>query len=57
MPTSGELSESEEKHLRKRVQQLIYGSLNGVRIRQSLLQPSQTGTQVPWKVQQLEAGV
>ena len=57
MPTSGELSESEEKHLRKRVQQLIYGSLNGVRIRQSLLQPSQTGTQVPWKVQQLEAGI
>ena len=54
---SGELSESEEKQLRLRVKQLICGSLNGVRIRQSLLQPSQTGTQVPWKVQQLGARV
>ena len=30
---------SEEKHFRLRVKQLIYGSLKGVRIRQSLLQP------------------
>ena len=29
-------SESEEKHLRLRVKQLICGSLNGMRIRQSL---------------------
>ena len=49
IPTSGQLSESEEKHLRLRVKQLICGSLNGMRIRQSLLQPyiPQTGTQVP----------
>ena len=40
---SGQLSESEEKHLRLRVKQLICGSLNGMRIRQSLLQPY-----VPW---------
>ena len=55
--TSGPLSESEEKHLRRRVKQLICGSLNGMRIRQSLSQPyiPQTGTQVPWKVQQLRA--
>ena len=39
IPTSGHLSESEEKHLRLRVKQLICGSLNGMRIRQSLLQP------------------
>ena len=39
IPTSGQLSESEEKHLRLRVKQLICGSLNGRRIRQSLLQP------------------
>ena len=32
-------SESEEKHLRLRVKQLICGSLNGMRIRQSLPQP------------------
>ena len=38
-PTSGQLSESEEKHLRLRVKQLICGSLNRMRIRQSLLQP------------------
>ena len=37
--TSGQLSESEEKHLRLRVKQLICGSLNGMRIRQSLPQP------------------
>ena len=34
--TSGRLSESEEKHLRLTVKPLISGSLNGVRIRQSL---------------------
>ena len=51
--------ESEEKHLRLRVKQLISGSLNGMGIRQSLPQPyiPRTGTQVPWKVQQLGAGV
>ena len=56
---SGQLSESEEKHLRLRVKQLICGSLNGMRIRQSLPQPyiPQTGTLVPWKVQWLGAGV
>ena len=59
IPTSGQLSESEEKHLRLRVKQLICGSLNGRRIRQSLPQPytPQTGTQVPWKVQRLGARV
>ena len=58
-PTSGQLSESEEKHLRLRVKQLICGSLNRMRIRQSLLQPykPQTGTWVPWKAQWLGAGV
>ena len=51
--------ESEEKHLRLGVKQLICGSLNGMRIRQSLLQPYilQTGTQVPWKVQWLGARI
>ena len=39
----GQLSESEEKHLRLRVKQLIYGSLNGIRIRKSLPQPY-----IPW---------
>ena len=45
----GQLSESEEKHLRLRVKQVICGSLKGTRIRQSLLQPCvpQTGMQVP----------
>ena len=58
-PHMGQLSESGEKHLRLRVKQLICGSLNGMRIRQSLLQPyiSWTGRQIPWKAQQLEAGV
>ena len=58
-PTSGQLSESEEKHLRLRVKQLICGSLNRMRIRQSLPQPyiPQTGTLVPWKTQQLGAAV
>ena len=32
-PTLGQLSGSEEKHLKLRVKQLIYGSLNGMRIR------------------------
>ena len=38
--------------------QLICGSLNGMRIRQSLPQPNVpwTGTQLPYKVQQLGAG-
>ena len=34
-PTLGQLSESEEKHLRLRVKELTCGSLNGMRIRQS----------------------
>ena len=48
-PTSVQLSGSEEKHLRLRVKQLIWGSLNGMRIRQPLPQPyiPSTGTQVP----------
>ena len=51
IPTAGQSSESEEKHLRLRVKQLICGSLNGMRIRQSSLQPSipKTGMQVPEK--------
>ena len=58
-PTAGQLSESEEKHLRLRVKQVICGSLNGMRIRQSLLQPyiPWTGMRVPWKAQQLGPGV
>ena len=52
MPTSGQLSESEAKHLRLRVKQLICGSLSRMRIRQSLLQPYR-----PPMVQQLGAGV
>ena len=52
------VTESEEKHLRLRVKQLVCGSLNGMRIRQSLPQPyiPQTGMQVPGKAQELEAG-
>ena len=48
-PHQGNCLESEEKHLRLRVKQLICGSLNGMRIRQSLLQSyiPQAGTQVP----------
>ena len=38
IPILGQKSESEEKHLRLRVKQLICGSLNGMRIRQSLPQ-------------------
>ena len=57
--TSGQLSESEEKHLRLRVKQLICSKLKGMIIRESLLQPYilWTGTQVPWKMQWLRAGV
>ena len=57
-PTPGQLSESEEKHLRLRVKQLISGSLNGMRIRQSVPQPyiPQAGPQVPGKAQKLGAG-
>jgi len=56
IPTSGQLSESEKKHLRLRVTQLICGSLMGMRIRQSLQQPyiPQTGMLVPWKVSSWE---
>ena len=59
IPSSGQLSESEEKHLRLRVKQLTCGSLNGMRIRQSLPQPyrPQPRMQVSWKTQQLGAGV
>ena len=58
-PHMGQLSESEEKHLRLRGKQLICGSLNGMRIRQYLPQPyiCRTGTRVSWKRQQLGAGV
>ena len=59
IPTLGQLSESEEKQLRLRVKQLICGSLNRMRLRQSLPQPyiPWTGTQVPRKGQRLGAGV
>ena len=58
-PYIGQSSEPEEKHLRLRVKQLIYGSLNGMRIRQSLpdLYICQARMWVSWKVQQLGAGV
>ena len=39
IPTLGQLSEAEEKHLRLKGKQLICGGLNGMRIRQSLPQP------------------
>ena len=52
IPTSGQLSESEEKHLRLRVKQLICGGLNGMRIRQSLPQ-----AYIPQMTQWLGAGV
>jgi len=53
------LSESEEKYLKLSVKQLICGSLNGMRIRQSLPKPyiPGTGILVSWKAQQLGAGV
>ena len=59
IPTSAQLSESEEKRLMLGVKQLICGSLNGMRIRLFLPQPyiPQTGMQVPWKAQWLGAGV
>ena len=59
IPTLRHLSESEEKHLKLKVKQLICDSLNGMRIRQSLPQPyiPQTGTLVPWQAQCLGAGV
>ena len=46
IPTSGQLSESEGKQLRLRVKELLCDTLNGMRIRQSLMQPyiPQTGT-------------
>ena len=37
IPTSGQLSESEEKHLRLRVKQLICSSLNGMSSHQTVL--------------------
>ena len=50
---------SQRRHLRLGVKQLICGSLKGMRIRQSLLQPyiPWTETLVPWKAQQIEAGI
>ena len=59
IPSVGQLSESKEKHLKLRVKQLICGSLNGMRIRQSLPQPYIPCTRklVSWKGQQLGAGV
>ena len=38
-PPAGQLSESEENHIRLRVTQLMCDSLKGMRMRQSLLQP------------------
>ena len=55
---SPQLSESEEKHLKLGVKQLICGSLNGNRIRQCFPQPAyRTGMRVSWKRQWLGAGV
>ena len=55
----GQLSESVEKDLRLRVKWLICSSLNGMRIRQSKLQPyiPWAGMLVSWKGQWLGAGV
>ena len=49
IPTVGQLSELEEKHLRLKMKQLICGSLNGMRIRQPLTQTYiyRTGMLVP----------
>ena len=47
-PPIGQLSESEEKHLRLRGKQLICGSLNRMRVRKSLPQPYR-----PWTAQLL----
>ena len=58
IPTSRQLSESEEKHLKLNVKQLICGSLNGMRIRQSLPQAYIPWTGMStWKAQKLDAGV
>ena len=59
IPTEGQLSESEERHLRIRVKQLICGSLNGKKIRQSLPQSfiHGAGIRVCWKPQWLGTGV
>ena len=59
IPTLRHLSESEEKHLKLKVKQLICDSLNGMRIRQSLPQPyvTWTGMQVSWKAQWLVAEI
>ena len=50
---------SQEEHLKLRVKQLTCGSLNGMRIRQSLPQPyiTRTEMQVPWKAWRVGAGV
>ena len=49
IPILGQKSESEEKHLRLRVKQLICGNLNGMGIIQSLPKPYTpwTGMKVP----------
>ena len=59
IPTLGLLSESEEKYLRLRIKQLICNGLKVMRTRQFLLQPyiPQSGKQVPYEAQWLEAGV
>ena len=51
-PHWGQLSESEEKHLRLRGKPLKCSSLNGMRIRQTLPQPY-----IPWMSQWLGVGV
>ena len=43
IPTSGQFSKSEEKHLRLRVESLICARLNGMRIKQSFWQSC-----IPW---------
>ena len=59
IPRAGRLSESEEKHLSLKVKQLICGSLNGMRIRQSLPKPyiCRAGMWVSWKGQRLGNGI
>ena len=58
-PHSGTIVCVRRETLRPRVKQLMCGSLHGMRIRPSLLQPyiCQAGTQVSWKGQWLGAGV
>ena len=51
IPTLGQLSGAEEKHWRLKVKQLICDRLNGIRIRQSLLQPY-----VSWIWRQVPSG-